>query len=97
MNDIDVTDRSASEKVAFVSKYDTLSMCCTKDKDAIDFSSENERLLYGFELKERNNTETEDSFDGMIRRGAEIIFEECSGKLFVYYKKTDIAYLVTIL
>ena len=32
MNDIDFTDRSASKKVASVSKYETESICCTKDK-----------------------------------------------------------------
>ena len=64
---------------------------------AIDFSGENERLLYGFELKERSDMETEAFFDGTIRKGTDIVFEECAGRLFVYYKESNMPYLLTIL
>lgn len=64
---------------------------------SIDFNGKNEKKLYDLEVDMDNYAEENNFSNNKIKRGTEIIFEVCGGKVFVYYEESSTAYLLTVL
>lgn len=64
---------------------------------SIDFTGKNEKKLYDLQVDEDNFAGENNFSNNKIKNGTEIMFEECNGKLFVYYEELLCPHLITVL
>ena len=64
---------------------------------AIDFEGKQEKKVYNIKVDTENWAEENNFSNGTLKKGTEIIFEGCAGKIFVYYEEDHSPRLLTVL
>ena len=64
---------------------------------AIDFEGKQEKKVYNIKVDTENWAEENNFSNGTFKRGTEIVFEGCAGKIFVYYEEDHSPRLLTVL
>ena len=64
---------------------------------AIDFEGKQEKKVYNIKVDTENWAEENNFSNGTLKKGTEIIFEGCAGKIFVYYEEDLSPRLLTVL
>lgn len=64
---------------------------------AIDFDGKQEKKVYNIKVDTENWAEENNFSNGTLKRGTEIVFEGCAGRIFVYYEEDYSPQLLTVL
>ncbi len=64
---------------------------------AIDFEGKQKKKVYNIKVDTENWAEENNFSNGTLKKGTEIIFEGCAGKIFVYYEEDHSPRLLTVL